>query len=633
MNLRANKTESRRNGRLSLPRLSVRLIVGSALCLHSLAAVGQKGDDLNAFVGRWKIDLSRTHMNRGNNITRSDSFTFIFQPSENGLTMQVYAQYPQPAPTRTSTIIPDQQIRPCASAGGCLTVGGNPAEQSYAYYQIDSRLLLRVFYLKGEASEYSTYAVSADAKTFTMIAWGAEAPDRQNIQVFDRQADSAAEMQARAQSYKTTFISLSPGQPGVLYEPLNPGPKAAIGIFAMHDNGDYLSDHPEHPCGQLASRGYRVLCANSTASKSGFFSDDDIDKLLLNVKAGVAVLRANPAVHKVLIFGHSGGGAMMAVYQNIAENGVKACRGPEKLVQCPDSLANMPPADGVMLMDAVLGGSISTLVSLDPSLIDPNDATHLDPKLDMYNPANGFDPKGSHYSAEFERRFFAGEGALMNKLIATAQERLQLIEAGKGRFKDDEPFIVPSGYGVFNRLNAQDVSLQSRTRKAWPLLHPDGTVTTEIIHTVRTPRFDHNTTPFYSRGATTTTVRKFLSTWAIRTNSDYHYDASNLYGVDFTSNYSNEVWAIAGFTKPLLQVGMTGSYEFYNSEIAREHAASADKTLVYVEGATHDFLPCTACAVAKGLPENYYGDTVKTLYDYIDSWIAKPGRFLQEKTK
>jgi hypothetical protein len=436
-----------------------------------------------------------------------------------------------------------------------------------------------------------------------------------------------------AQNYKTTFIPVAPGEPGVLYEPLDPGPKAEVGVFAMHDNGDYLSNRPSDPCGQLASRGYRVLCANSTTSKSGFFSDDDIDKLMLNVKAGVAALRANPNIHKVVIFGHSGGGAMMAVYQNIAENGVKSCRGPEELAQCPDSLADMPPADGVMLIDAVLGGPISTLVSIDPALIDPDNAMQLDPSLDMFNPANGFDPKGSHYSAEFEKRFFAAQGALMNKLIAMAQERLRLIEAGKGRFKDDEPFIVPSGWGVYNKLNARDLSLQSSTRQAWPLLHPDGTVTSEIIHSVRTPRFTENTTSRFWHSSSSTTVREFLSTWAIRTTPDYHYDANTLYGVDFNSNYSNEVGAIGGISKPLLQMGMTGSYEFYNSEIARGHATSPDKTLAYVEGATHDFLPCKECAVAKGLPENYYGDTVKTLYDYIDGWLSKPGRFLMGESK
>jgi hypothetical protein len=438
---------------------------------------------------------------------------------------------------------------------------------------------------------------------------------------------------AMAQNYKTTFVSLAHGQPGVLYEPLTPGPKANIGVFAMHDNGDYLSSRPSDPCGQLAARGYRVLCANATSSKSGFFSDDDWDKLMLNVKAGVAYLRNYPAVRKVVIFGHSGGGEMMAAYQNIAENGVKVCQGPEKLVKCPDSLAGMPPADGVMLIDSVLGGPVSTLISLDPAVVEEDNGQSLNPELDMYNPKNGFNPKGSTYNDEFKARFFAAEGERMNQLIAKALDRLQKIEAGKGRFADDEPFIIPGANGVQNKLNAQDLSLQAHTRNAWPLLHADGRVTTEIIHSVRTPRFTQSLTPSLARGAITTTVRKFLSTWAIRTTKEFHYDATSIYGLDYKSSYAVELDSIEGIAKPLLQMGMTGSYEFFASEIVREHAVSADKTLAYVEGATHGFTPCKECAVAKGLPENYYGDTIKTLFNYIDGWLSKPGRFITEESK
>jgi len=435
------------------------------------------------------------------------------------------------------------------------------------------------------------------------------------------------------QSYKTTYVSLSPGQPGVLFEPRVAGSKASIGVFAMHDNGDYLGGNPADPCGQLASRGYRVLCANSTTSKSGFFSDDDIDKLLLNVKAGVAYLRAYPGVSKVVIFGHSGGGEMMAAYQNVAENGVKVCQGPEKIVKCPDRLANLPAADGIMLIDSVLGGPISTLFSLDPAVFDEGDGQALNPALDMYNPHNGFDPRGTTYNEAFKARFFEAEGERMNRLIAKAQERLRQIEAGKGHFTDDEPFVIPGAYGVQNKLNSQDLTLQARTHNAWPLLHPDGTVTTEIVHSVRTPRFTATATPHLNHGAITTTVREFLSTWAVRTTKDYHYDGSSLYGVDYKSSYADELDSIEGITRPLLQMGMTGSYEFFNSEIAREHASSTDKTLAYVEGAVHGFTPCKECALAKGLPENYYGDTVQTLYDYIDGWLGKPGRFLTASDK
>lgn len=430
-----------------------------------------------------------------------------------------------------------------------------------------------------------------------------------------------------AETYKTTFVSLGPGVPGLLYEPLTSGPKAAIGVLAMHDNGDYLRPSPSNPCMQLATRGYSVLCENSSTSKSGFFSDDDIDKLLLNVKLGVAYLRSHPEVRKVILFGHSGGGEMMAAYQNIAENGVKACQGPERLIKCSDGLAGMPAADGIMLIDSVLGGPVSTLISLDPSVVDEDNGRVLSPELDMYNPKNGFNPKGSTYSDEFKARFFSKQGERMNQLIAKALDRLEKIEAGQGRFTDDEPFIVPGANGVQNKLNAQDLTLQAHTRNAWPLLHPDGTVTTEIIHSVRVPRSAESPTPSLAHGAITTTVRKFLSTWAIRTTEGYGYDASSFHGIDYKSSYADEVDSIQGITKPLLQMGMTGSYEFIASETVREYARSADKTLAYVEGAVHGFTPCTECAVAKGLAPNYYRDTVKTLFDYIDGWLSKPGRF------
>ncbi|HUO23391.1 MAG TPA: hypothetical protein VMU59_12810 [Caulobacteraceae bacterium] len=427
--------------------------------------------------------------------------------------------------------------------------------------------------------------------------------------------------------YRTTFVSLAQGQAGLVYTPLTPGAKARIGVFAMHDNGDYFSASPGNPCVQLAQRGYTVLCSNATSSKSGFFSDDDLDKLLLNVKAGVAWLRKDTAVDKVVIFGHSGGGEMMAAYQNIAENGVKACQGPEKLIKCSDALADMPAADGVMLIDSVMGGPVSTLISLDPAVTDEDSGAAIDPSLDMYNPANGFKPSGSTYSAAFETRFFAAEGARMNRLIDKAEARLKLIEAGKGRFADDEPFLIPGSNGAQNRLNAQDLGLMAHTKAAWPLLHADGTVTNEVIYSVRVPRSKESPTPSLAHGAIQTTVKEFLRTWAIRSDG-WRYDATAFHGLDYASSYGDEIDSIQGITKPLLQMGMTGSYEYFAAEQVREHARSQDKTLAYVEGALHTFEPCKPCAVAKGLPADHYGDTVKTLFDYVDGWLSKPGRFI-----
>jgi len=181
----------------SFHRLSTRyslIRLAASMCAALLVALGttahaQNQNDLSAFVGRWQINLGQTRMNRGNHITRSDSFTFVFELAKAGLMMHVYANYPQAAPTRSNLIIPDQKSHQCESSAGCLTVGGTASDQSYSYSQISSHMLIRVFYVKGKVDEYSTYSVSADGKTFTMIAWGAEAPDRQNVQVFSKQLE------------------------------------------------------------------------------------------------------------------------------------------------------------------------------------------------------------------------------------------------------------------------------------------------------------------------------------------------------------------------------------------------------------------------------------------------------------
>jgi hypothetical protein len=427
--------------------------------------------------------------------------------------------------------------------------------------------------------------------------------------------------------YKTTFEWLAPGVPGVLYEPAKPGAKATIAVFAMHPDGDYLRPGPTNTCMQLAMRGYRALCANAATSKAGIMSDMNQDKLTLNVKAGVEFLRKAPGVRTVVLFGHSGGGAMMAAYQNIAENGLKACQGPEKLIKCPDTLAGLPAADGVMLIDSSMGMPGSNMLSIDPSASDDGSGMGVIPELDMYNPANGFNPKGSSFSPEFSARFFAAQRDRMNRLIAKAEERLAKIKAGGGQFTDDEPFIVAGAIPRENKLNEQDVRLLSQTKEAWPLLHANGRVTNEIIHSVRVPKSEKSPTPL-SVNALVTTVRGFLSTFSVRALPDFRIEATGVYGVDFNSSYGATYNSIEGISKPLLQMGFTGSYEFSFAEGARARANKAtDKTLAYVEGAIHGFVPCKECALAKGLPADYYGDTIKTLYDYIDGWLSKPGRF------
>jgi pimeloyl-ACP methyl ester carboxylesterase len=427
---------------------------------------------------------------------------------------------------------------------------------------------------------------------------------------------------AQEQPTKATFVRLGPGVPGVLYEPVAPGEKSQIGIFVMHSGGDYLT---HSSCTELSKRGYRVLCANNTTSKAGTSDDGSMDRMLLDAKLGVAYLRKYSGIRKVVLFGHSGGGALMSSYQNIAENGLKACQGPEKILKCSDSLAGLPAADGLMLIDSNWGLAEMMLFSVDPSVISQENGQMLDPDLDLFNPKNGFSPAGSNYSDEFIHKFLSAEGQRNNQLIKAALGRLELIKAGKGNFADDEPFIAAGANfrGDNNRLFAQDIKLMSHTRKDWPLLRPDGSIVTQVIHSVRVPQNTISLTSSFEKGALKTSIRNFLSTYAIRVTGDYGYDEDSVHGIDWTSSYSSPPGNVEGITVPLLTMGMTGHWEYLAAETIFDHARSADKTLVFVEGATHLYTTCTACEKYPG----QFGNTQKTTYDYVDSWLSKTGRF------
>jgi hypothetical protein len=120
-------------------------------------------------------------------------------------------------------------------------------------------------------------------------------------------------------------------------------------------------------------------------------------------------------------------------------------------------------------------------------------------------------------------------------------------------------------------------------------------------------------------------VRSFLSTYAIRVIDDYGYgEETSMRGVEWTSSWASNPGNVEGVTVPFLTLGMTGSYESATAETIHNHTKSADKMLVYVEGATHGYSTCHKCEKTPG----QYGDTVKTIYDYVDGWLSKTGRFL-----
>jgi len=416
----------------------------------------------------------------------------------------------------------------------------------------------------------------------------------------------------------TRFIPVARGVPGVMYEPVAKNAKAETAVLIMHSAGDYLT-FPG--CSELAKRGYRALCVNNSTSKSGAYNDGIFDNVLLELKAAMQVLRREAGVKQVFLLGHSGGGSVMSAYQMIAEQGVAACQDAQKIWKCSSDLAGLPKADGLMLIDSNWGLGAMTLFSLDPAIRDENSGTRLDPKLDMFNPANGFKPEGSHYDPAFRRRFLSAVARRNNGLIDEAQHRLSALAKGEGPFEDDAPFTIPGAVllGSNNKLFAQDTTLMSHTSQAYPLLHADGTVTQEVIRSVRVPENTRNLSPSLLRGALKTSLRSYLNTFAIRVTPDFDYDASGVRGIEWQSSYASPPGNVQAISAPLLVMGMTGHWEFLAAETIYNLASSKEKSIAFVEGADHLFVTCRPCESKPG----QFGDTQAKTYDFIANWLDK----------
>ena len=168
----------------------------------------------------------------------------------------------------------------------------------------------------------------------------------------------------------------------------------------------------------------------------------------LDVKMGVEFLRKQPGITKVLLIGNSGGGPIMALYQAVAEKGTAYCKGANKLVECSDELANLPPVDGIIFTDAHASNAINLLRGINPSVANENNPPDAPPiaELDPFDPKNGFNPKGaSNYSPEFQDRYFRAQAARMNRLIDIAKDKLGRMKSNQYPYPDDDIIVIPRG--------------------------------------------------------------------------------------------------------------------------------------------------------------------------------------------
>src|SRR4029078_13744746 len=145
---------------------------------------------------------------------------------------------------------------------------------------------------------------------------------------------------------------------GVLYVP-DSGPAPHVAVLLIHRTSNFLAHLATT---ELARRGFMVLAMNPRSDNNEAavsFEDNALD-----IKSGIEFLREQRGTTKVLLFGHSGGGPATSFYQAVAETGPSYCQGPNKLVECANTLAGLSRADGLSLVDAHPGVSVNGLRSI-----------------------------------------------------------------------------------------------------------------------------------------------------------------------------------------------------------------------------------------------------------------------------
>lgn len=419
---------------------------------------------------------------------------------------------------------------------------------------------------------------------------------------------------AETLSYRSQYIRLSDDTEGLLLQPKTANPNAHVAFVFSHPNRDNFK---ELPGPAVASHGYTVMLVNYRGDRDN--PDAPPEDFLPSISEGIGYLRKLEGIDKVVLLAHSGGTHMGTLYENVAEHGPSACQGADKIVPCDgENISDLEKPDALILLDPTLGAAHQM------SAVDPAAGGQTrDAGVDMFAKENGYDidAKKAAYTAEFAKRFYAAQAKRNNEIVDAALDRLKAIDAGKGAFANDEPFVV-KGVGIRAlgaRLYQPDLAFAAHTKKPYMLLRADGTRSVEIIKSVRPPAGGKQVLSMLNElGAMnySTTVRGFLANSAIRAKADYAFTADDIVGIDWASSYTSTPANAEGVTVPALVLTMSCHYLVVPGEVIFDHLGSTDKTYASVQGATHLFAPCR--------PE--YGDTKKRVFDFVDEWVSKPGR-------
>lgn len=419
---------------------------------------------------------------------------------------------------------------------------------------------------------------------------------------------------APAASVVSEHLSFGAAGQAILWTPALRGDRARVAVVLAHPTTSSLG----HPlCPALAARGFIALCVDPAPPRA-MFPALGYEAQTPALRAAILRARAEPGVRTVALAGHGDGAALAAFHQNVARNGPVVCQGAEKIYPCEGArLGSLPAADALIMIDPELGQAFTTLASLDPAVAVEAAPTQRYPDLDMYDSRNGFDPgrNAASYPPGFRKAFHDAQAARNARLIEEARKKVSSVAAReRDAFVDDMPMFVAGARGT--RLWQVDAALLSRTKRAHKLLTANGEASRQLVSValpVGNPREASSL-----RAASFFSARGYLARHAIYTTPAYDVTADDIVGVVWSSSPTSSIANVAGIAEPLLILAMTAHHALRPAEMILDAAASPDKELAGVDGATHFMQPCQAC----GDPVRF-GDTRKRAFDHIEGWLAQ----------
>lgn len=294
----------------------------------------------------------------------------------------------------------------------------------------------------------------------------------------------------------------------------------------------------------MAKHGIHVLCAGSRFAKND--APLIMEKVVTDLGAYIRHAREVWGYDKIVLCGWSGGGSLALFYQAQAER--------PTITQTPAGdpidlkAAQLIPADAMIFQAAHLSRARMLSEWIDPSVIDETDPDTRDLELDIYNPKCPHQPP---YAQAFIERFRAAQLARMRRRTAWVKETLDKLKQ-RGGNEVERGFVT---YRTMADLRFIDPAIDPNDRKPrWCYL---GAPETANTGPVGIGRFS--------------TLRAWLSQWSV--------DDSNADGPR----------SAASISVPLLAIENTAddAVPQPHAQIIYDSAASRDKTMKSIKGATH----------------------------------------------